>query len=56
MISIERMTFAGFSDFDDEGEEQVSEKPVRYVGKPTDEVDAAWDKLTEGKLSFNFSD
>lgn len=53
--------FTGFSDFDDdddddEGEEQVPEKTVRYVGKPTKEVDAAWDRLTEGKQAFEFSD
>lgn len=50
--------FTGFSDSDDddEGEEQVPEKPVRYVGKPTNKVDAAWDRLTEGKQAFDFSD
>lgn len=47
--------FTGSPDFDDEGEEHVLEEPVRYVGKPTNEVDAAWDKLTEGKLGSNFS-
>lgn len=47
--------FTGSPDFDDEGEEHVPEEPVRYVGKPTNEVDAAWDKLTEGKPASNFS-
>lgn len=46
--------FTGSPDYDDEGEEHVPEEPVRYVGKPTNEVDAAWDKLTEGRLAFNF--
>lgn len=48
--------FTGSPDFDDEGEEHVPEEPVRYVGKPTNEVDAAWDKLTEGKPASNFPD
>lgn len=47
--------FTGSPDFDAEGEEHVPEEPVRYVGKPTNEVDAAWDKLTEGKLASDFS-
>lgn len=46
--------FTGSPDFEDEGKEHVSEEPVRYVGKPTDEVDAAWDKLTEGEFSSQF--
>lgn len=46
--------FTGSPDFEDEGEGHVSEEPVRYVGKPTDEVDAAWDKLTEGEFNSQF--
>lgn len=43
--------FTGPPDFDNEGKEYVPDEPVRYVGTPTDEVDAAWDKLTEGQYS-----
>ena len=46
--------FTGSPDFDDEGKEHVPEEPVRYVGKPTKEVDAAWDRLTEGELAAGF--
>lgn len=48
--------FTGSPDYDNEGQEHVPEEPARYVGKPTNEVDAAWDKLTEGRLASNFSD
>lgn len=41
--------FTGTHDFDDKGKVQLPEKTVRYVGKPTKEVDAAWDRLTEGE-------
>ena len=43
--------FTGSPDFEDKRKESVPEEPVRYVGKPTDEIDAAWDKLTEGEFS-----
>ena len=46
--------FTGSPDFEDKRKENVPEEPVRYVGKPTDEVDAAWDKLTEGEFSSLF--
>lgn len=48
--------FTGSPDFDDEGEEHVPEEPVRYVGKPTKEVDAAWDRLTDGELAARLRD
>lgn len=54
LISVEQVMFTGSPDFDDEGREHVPDEPVRYVGKPTDEVDAAWDKLTEGMFSSQF--
>lgn len=43
--------FTGSPNFDDEGKEHVPEEPVRYVGKPTKEVDAAWDRLTDGEFA-----
>lgn len=46
--------FTGSPHFDDEGEEHVPEEPVRYVGKPTGEVDDAWDRLTDGELAAGF--
>lgn len=46
--------FTGSPDFEDKRKENVPGEPVRYVGKPTDEVDAAWDKLTEGEFSSQF--
>lgn len=46
--------FTGSPHFDDEGEEHVPEEPVRYVGKPTGEVDDAWDRLTDGELAASF--
>lgn len=51
MISIDQVMFTGSPDFDDEGKEHVPEEPVRFVGKPTKEVDAAWDRLTDGELA-----
>ena len=46
--------FTGSPHFDDKGEEHVPEEPVRYVGKPTGEVDDAWDRLTDGELAASF--
>lgn len=43
--------FTGSPNFDDEGKEHVPEEPVRYVGKPTKKVDAAWDRLTDGEFA-----
>lgn len=54
MISIDKVMFTGSPHFDDKGEEHVPEEPVRYVGKPTKEVDAAWDRLTDGELAASF--
>lgn len=46
--------FTGSPHFDEKGEEHVPEETVRYVGKPTGEVDDAWDRLTDGELAASF--
>lgn len=43
--------FTGTPDFGDEEKVNLPEETVRYVGKPTKEVDAAWDRLTDGELA-----
>ncbi len=53
-ISVSQVRFTGSPIFDPEtGEESVTEESVRYVGQPSPEVDAAWNKLTTGELDIS---
>jgi hypothetical protein len=49
-IKLERVTFTGSPSYLPNGQVYVPNPgPIKYVGDPTPEMDAAWDALTAGR-------
>lgn len=49
-VGVQLRTFTGAPSFDSNGHVVVPHPdPVRYVGKPTPEVDEAWERLVGGR-------